>query len=288
MTLSTRFARSGQAPSTRPERSRGARSRQVRFWCHAAIVFAILVPRASAAQSADVQAGKTLFNGLCVTCHGFEGTGGAGPPLNRPKLTSAPTDAALRAIISDGIPDRGMPRVRRTTENELKQLVAYVRSLGRTAGAKATGNAQKGRDHYAKLGCAGCHIVNGQGGSFGPALSEIGRLRGADYLRQAILDPGAMLPRGTLPVPARGYQEYLPVRVVMKDGSEVRGVRINEDLFTIQIRDAKGAFHSIRKSNAELVRKEMGVSLMPSFKDRVAGADLDDLVAYLATLGGGQ
>src|SRR4030095_1897672 len=58
MTLSTRFARSGQAPATRPERSRGARSRQVRFWCHAAIVFAILVPRASAAQSADVQAGK--------------------------------------------------------------------------------------------------------------------------------------------------------------------------------------------------------------------------------------
>jgi hypothetical protein len=89
-------------------------------------------------------------------------------------------------------------------------------------------------------------------------------------------------------VPARGYQEYLPVRVVMKDGSEVRGVRINEDLFTIQIRDAKGAFHSIRKRNAELVRKEMGVSLMPSFKDRVAGADLDDLVAYLASLGGGQ
>jgi mono/diheme cytochrome c family protein len=65
-------------------------------------------------------------------------------------------------------------------------------------------------------------------------------------------------------------------------------VRVNEDLFTIQIRDLKGAFHSIRKTNAELVRKEVGVSLMPSFKDRVTGADLDDLVAYLASLGGAQ
>ena len=265
-------------------RAFGASARQA-----LALLVLLALPTVARAQSnADVQAGKTLFGGLCVTCHGFEGTGGAGPPLNRAKLTSAPTDDALRVIISDGIPDRGMPRVRRTTENELKQLVAYVRSLGRTAGAKAIGNAQKGREHYAKLGCAGCHIVNGQGGSFGPALSDIGRLRGADYLRQAIVDPAAMLPRGTLPVPARGYQEYLPVRVVMKDGSEVRGVRVNEDLFTIQIRDTKGAFHSIRKSNAELVRKEIGASLMPSFKDRVAGPDLDDLVAYLASLGGGQ
>jgi cytochrome c oxidase cbb3-type subunit III len=269
--------------STRPERGGGARS-----GCYAAILLAILVPRASAAQSADIQAGKTLFNGLCVTCHGFEGAGGAGPSLNRPKLTSAPTDAALRTIISEGIPERGMPRVRRTTENELRALVTYVRSLGRTSGSKAIGNPQKGRDHYATLGCAGCHIVNGVGGSFGPALSDIGRLRGVDYLRQAIVDPGATLPRGTLPLPARGYQEYLPVRVVLKDGSEVRGVRVNEDLFTIQIRDTKGAFHSIRKSNAELVRKEIGASLMPSFKDRVAGADLDDLVAYLASLGGTQ
>ena len=254
-----------------------------------ALVALLVAPVVADAQSnADVQAGKTLFNGLCVTCHGFEGTGGAGPPLNRPKLTSAPTDAALREVISEGIPERGMPRVRRTTENELRQLVAYVRSIGRTAGAKAIGNPQKGREHFAKLGCAGCHIIDGVGGSFGPALSDIGRLRGADYLRRAIVDPGATLPVGTLPVPARGYQEYLPVRVVMKDGSEVRGARVNEDLFTIQIRDTKGAFHSIRKSNAELVRKEIGASLMPSFKDRVTGADLDDLVAYLASLGGGQ
>lgn len=252
------------------------------------VVFAILfAPVVARAQSnADIQGGKTLFNGMCVTCHGFDGTGGAGPPLNRPKLLLAPDEAALRNIISEGIADRGMPRVRRVTENEMRQLVAYVRSLGRTARPPVTGNAQKGRDQYAKLGCAGCHIVNGQGGSLGPQLNDIGRLRGADYLRQAIVDPGAVLPRGTLPVLGRGYNEFLPVRVVMKDGSEVRGVRLNEDVFTIQLRDASGAIHSIRKSNAEIVRKDVGTSLMPSFKDRLTGPELNDLVAYLASLGG--
>ena len=254
-----------------------------------ALLTMLTVPAAARAQSnADIQAGKTIFSGLCVTCHGFDGTGGNGPPLDRPKLLLAPTEAALRNIIAEGIPDRGMPRVRRVTDNEMRQLVAYVRSLGRTARPPVNGNAQKGREQYARLGCAGCHIINGDGGSLGPSLTEIGRLRGADYLRQAVLEPGAALPRGTLPVPARGYSEYLPVRVVMKDGAEIRGVRLNEDLFTIQLRDTTGKIHSIRKTSAELIRKETGASLMPSFKDRLAPAELNDLVAYLASLGGVQ
>src|SRR5215510_2911809 len=128
------------------------------------LLFAIALPRSSSAQSAaDVQAGKVLFGHLCVTCHGFDGTGGAGPPLNRAKLRNAPDDATLRTIIADGIPARGMPRLRRTMDSEQRELVAYVRSLGRMAKTLTRGNAQKGTELYAKLGCAGCHIVKGQG-----------------------------------------------------------------------------------------------------------------------------
>jgi cytochrome c oxidase cbb3-type subunit III len=251
------------------------------------VLLAIGAPRPAGAQSqADVAAGKTLFGGLCVTCHGFDGAGGSGPPLNRPKLVNAPDDAALRAIISEGIPNRGMPRVRRTTESELRALVAYVRSIGRTARPAVRGNAQRGLELYAKLNCASCHIVKGQGGILGPPLTDIGVLRGPQYLRQAIVEPAAVLPAGTLAVPGRGYSEYLPVRVVMKDGREVRGLRLNEDVFTIQLRDVGGRFHSIRKTDAELVRKETGASLMPSFAGRVSDAELDDLVAYLSSLGG--
>ena len=236
----------------------------------------------------DVKAGGVLFGGLCVTCHGFNGTGGAGPALTRPKLLNAPDDAALRAVISDGIPDRGMPRVRRTTPDELRQLVAYVRSIGATPPAPVKGNAAKGAQVYASSGCAGCHMINGQGGVLGPVLSDIGYLRGAPYLRQAIVDPGAVLPSGTLPIPSRGYREFLPVRVVKTDGSVVRGVRLNEDVFTLQLRDQAGKMHSFRKSETKAIQKEDGISLMPPFGDRVKGEDLDDLVAYLASLGGAR
>src|SRR5215470_6154081 len=96
----------------------------------------------------DVQKGKQLFEGLCSRCHGFDGTGGEGPNLNRPTLTRAQDDESLRAIIRDGIPERGMPRVRRTTDNEQRQLIAYVRSLGRTAQTSRVGDPQKGSAVY--------------------------------------------------------------------------------------------------------------------------------------------
>ncbi len=266
--------------------TRFALSGRSRLWMSVAILLALTVSRASAQSATDVQTGKVLFGHLCVTCHGFDGAGGAGPPLNRAKLVNAPDDAALRAIIADGIPNRGMPRVRRTLDSEQRALVAYVRSLGRTARPPARGNAQKGSELYAKLNCAACHIVKGQGGTLGPELTDIGVQRGPQYLRQALVEPGAALPNSTLRVQGPGYSEFLPVRAVMKDGAEVRGIRVNEDLFTIQLRDQSGKFHSIRKTNAEVIRKEPNTSLMPSFAGRMSEAELDDLVAYLSSLGG--
>src|SRR6266850_3867381 len=132
-------------------------------------------PAAQTSQSAaDIEQGKKLFQGMCARCHGLDGTGEEGPNLNRPTLTRAADDDALRAVIRDGIPDRGMPRVRRLTDNELNQLVAYVRSLGRTTSAATSGDAGRGRELYRRLGCASCHIITGAGGSFGPDLSAIG------------------------------------------------------------------------------------------------------------------
>ena len=254
------------------------------------VVAAAVVPqRLGAAQApADVEQGKKLFQGMCVTCHGFEGAGGDAPSLNRPKLDRAPDDDALRSVIGDGLPDRGMPRVRRLTDNELRQLVSYVRSLGRTSSLPLSANPQKGSEIYKGLGCASCHIVNGQGGSLGPELTSIGRLRGVEYLRQGIVDPGAALPRGTLPIPARGFSEFLPVVVVTREGREVRGMRINEDTFTIQLRDAANKLYSFRKSELEHIEKQPGKSLMPSVGNRLTGSDLNDLLAYLSSLRGAQ
>src|SRR5438094_205754 len=115
-----------------------------------------LTMQTAAAPARDIQEGKKLFDGMCARCHGIDGTGDEGPALNRATLARAATEDALREVIRDGIPDRGMPRVRRLSDGELAQLVAYVRSLGRAGGAPARGDAGRGRALYIRLGCAAC------------------------------------------------------------------------------------------------------------------------------------
>jgi hypothetical protein len=92
-----------------------------------------------------------------------------------------------------------------------------------------------------------------------------------------LIDPGASVPEG-----------FLVVSVVTRDGHRFRGVRLNEDSFTIQLRDASNAFHSFRKLDLAEVNKEPGVSTMPSYRDALSATEIDDLVAYLAGFRGGK
>jgi cytochrome c oxidase cbb3-type subunit 3 len=262
------------------------RTRRVSGLLLAAFLIATRLTGATAAPSADAEAGRKLFRDLCSNCHGHEGAGAMAPSLQRPRLTYAPDEATLRVVIADGIGGRGMPRVRRWSEKELRELVAYVQWLGAVPATPLPGDPAKGREVFNRVGCVTCHVVNGQGGTLGPELTTIGRMRGAEYLREAIVNPGAVLPKGTLPVPGRGYDEFLPVVAVTRTGREIKGVRLNEDLLTIQIRDEQSQFHSLRKSDLTRLQKLSGTSVMPNLSAQLAPGELDHLVAYLASLQG--
>ena len=64
------------------------------------------------------------------------------------------------------------------------------------------------------------------------------------------------------------------------------GFVVNEDTFTLQLRDAAGALHSLRKADLARLENEPSASLMPSYKGMLTEAELQDLVAYLASLRG--
>jgi len=68
----------------------------------------------------------------------------------------------------------------------------------------------------------------------------------------------------------------------------VSGVRLNEDSFTIQLKDAGNKVYSFRKTDVQQVDKQFGKSMMPDYKARVTASELDDLVAYLSGLGGAK
>src|SRR5215475_1820663 len=180
----------------------------------------------------DLARGKKLYEGFCSLCHGQTGTGGKGPNLAQPTLSRASDDERLIAVIQEGIRGTEMPGFWQLTDNEAKQVAAYVRSLGRTTVEKLPGDVAGGRTLYEKNGCSACHIVRGLGNSLGPELSEIGARRSAAYLKDAITKPGAAVPEG-----------FLVLTVTSANGRSVRGMRINEDSFSIQLRDGGGKLH---------------------------------------------
>jgi len=224
----------------------------------------------------DLARGQKLFVAQCALCHGIGGTGGRGPSLNQPDLRRAADNRALFQTIRNGIQGSEMPDAWQMTDREVWQVAGYVRSLGRTAVLKLPGDPARGKEYYeAKGGCAACHIVSGRGGNLGPDLTDIGARRSAAYLRESLIDPGASVP-----------ENFLVVSVVTRDGRRVRGIRSNEDSFTIQIRDASNVFHSFRKLDLTELKKEFGASLMPAYRDVLTASEIDDLVAYLAGLRG--
>jgi len=161
---------------------------------------------------------------------------------------------------------------------EAWQLVAYVRSLGQMTPETVPGDPKRGQQLYqAKGRCSQCHIISGQGGSLGPELTEIGSRRNSAHLRAAVLDPQSTLP-----------ERFLQVRLVTKDGRRISGVRLNEDIFTIQVRDLNGGIHSFFKEDLKELNRDTGKSPMPSFRGSFSASEVDDLVAYLVSLRGNQ
>lgn len=77
------------------------------------------------------------------------------------------------------------------------------------------------------------------------------------------------------------------VRVVTKDGHDVTGIRVNEDTFTIVLRDVGGHFYSFDKTNLKTIERLPGKTVMPSYGE-LSATDMDNLVAYLSSLKGAQ
>ena len=243
----------------------------------------IAAPRLSPAQPPP--AGERPYRVHCAGCHGARGEGGRGADLTAPELTRGADDATLARIIGSGIPGTEMPSTR-LSEGETAELVAYIRALRQAPPTRLSGDPARGRELYRKANCSSCHAIGAEGGLLFD-LTEIGARRGPSHLRAALLDPEAYVPEGfgqyrwVIFLP----DNFLQVRVVTRDGRAITGVRLNEDSFSIQLRDFSERVHSFWKSELKELHKDWGKSPMPSYKD-LKPEEIEDLVAYLASLRG--
>jgi putative heme-binding domain-containing protein len=123
----------------------------------------------------------------------------------------------------------------------------------------------------------GCHRVGERGGNLGPDLSRIGIARARAAMARQI--------RGTVADFRTGYE---PVTLTTPNGQEIRGVKKNEDLFSVQVMDNRERIQGYLREDMRSVTNEKK-SAMPTFgSDKLSDEQLDDLLTYLETLQGNK
>ena len=171
-----------------------------------------------------------------------------------------------------------MPAIWSLDDEKAAQVAGYVRTLGQLEAEEMPGDPDRGGKIYQSSGgCPACHIIAGHGNGIGPELTHVGDQRGLDYLRESLTDPAATQSQ------TGGYQNYLTVRVRTLQ-SEVEGLRINEDAFTVQVRDMSGTIHSFRKDQLTQYEKVFAHSLMPGYSAALSDRDMNDLISYMMSL----
>ena len=256
--------------------------------------FAVGTPFAARAaghtsQAANLDAtasGKALFEGTCAVCHGIDGGGNTGPDIRHAAARLGPDGIA--DMITVGFIGSGMPTFPQLGDENVRKIVDYVVSFDQEGSGAPSGDAKKGEAIYNSKDCSKCHIVNGRGGIVGPDLTRVGSIRSPGALREAIAAPGAKLPTDAALAERSAFIAYVMQRAVTKDGREITGMRVNDDSFSVQLRDANGEIHSLRKSDLKSLEDLPGKSLMPGYKDSLSETELNDLVGYLASLRGAQ
>jgi putative heme-binding domain-containing protein len=123
-----------------------------------------------------------------------------------------------------------------------------------------------------KGGCQSCHRVNSVGSRIAPDLSSIGSTLSSDTITKTLMDPNAALRPGVR-----------SVRAVTKDGKVVAGMRLNEDMYTVQLVDEQEHLRSLTKKDL----REYAIlttARMPSYREKLTTQEIADVVSYLRSL----
>lgn len=225
--------------------------------------------------SADIEAGSRVYAAECRLCHGANGDRVDGVDLQLGQFRRPLSDDDLRQVIRTGVSNARMPAFD-LRQDELDGIVAYIRAGFDPSGvAVKVGDAARGQALFEGAGgCATCHRVAGRGPRTAPDLSDIGAIRTPAALQRVLLDPAS----GLLPI-------NRPMRAVTRDGRTIRGRRLNEDTYTVQLIDSEERLVSLIK--ADLVEYE--VSLTPIMSPTtLSSEEVADVIGYLLSLRGIQ
>ena len=179
-----------------------------------------------------VEAGEKLYNGAggCTACHGL---GSRAPNLLTDEKGEGPIGARCgkrepgkdcKAYLHEALTEPNeyvvkgygpiMPDMRRTLDmGQIWALIAFLQSQGgevtvtaddvkttaepeHAEGGETASATTDPRELLNEKGCLGCHKLGAEGPEVGPPFNGIGGRHNREYIREAILDPDATVPKG--------------------------------------------------------------------------------------------
>jgi putative heme-binding domain-containing protein len=176
---------------------------------------------------------------------------------NSPELVAVLTQAGALAA-----PKRSL------SADEMKQFIADVQAKGDPARGEAI-------FRRADMLCFKCHSIGGSGGQVGSDILSLGTSAQLEYIVDSVLLPNKNVKEG-----------YNAVRIDLKDGKQVSGVKLRETPTEITLRDAEDREVVVPKNKID-DSANVG-SLMPEgLIDPLTRDELLDLVRFLSELGKG-
>lgn len=136
----------------------------------------------------ETNKGFQIYQAQCLSCHRFNGEGGTfGPDLTT--ISSQMDDLGLKDAIIN--PPGGMPQFN-LTEQDLNELVKFLLGNGGSSVVQTSEGLK-----IIKEKCISCHAYKGEGGTFGPDLTNVSGKFDATNLGNYINNPaGGMPPMG--------------------------------------------------------------------------------------------
>lgn len=117
--------------------------------------------------------------------------------------------------------------------------------------------------------CVRCHAIDGEGGTVGPDLSNIGNTLTREQILQAMIEPSARLAPG-----------YGSVKVTLKDGQVITGILMEEskDELIIKTSDAE----PVEVNLSRIGKRENLASAMPPMGTLMSKREIRNMVEFLA------
>lgn len=237
--------------------------------------------------------GKPLYAADCQSCHGPDARGTSqGANLVRSTIVlgdryGSTLGPYLRAS-HPPVPNVGRggsrtaPAFAALTETQILLLAHFIRDRlndtlrgapGFKPGDVLTGDPKAGAAFFnGEGGCTPCHSPSGD-------LAAIGRRMDPVTLQQRFLFPSNVASRRrATPAPV------VAVTVTLPTGEALSGELVRMDDFNVSLRDASGAFRSVRRTPAVRVVKNDPFAAHVALLSRITDKSIHDVVAYLETL----